>query len=74
LDLADQVADAVLDAITLLEGDPKAGRALRGRLRGLRALRLGSYRLVYDVVDRGKTVRVLAISHREVAYRRDPRR
>jgi mRNA interferase RelE/StbE len=65
--------DAVEDALGLLTRDPLAGHELRGRLRGLRSLRVGSYRIVYQVVDDGHTVRVAAILHRSVAYRRDPR-
>ena len=44
-----------------------------GLLRGLRSLRVGSYRIIYQVVDTGQTVRVAAILHRSVAYARDPR-
>jgi len=65
--------DAVEDAIGTLGRDVLAGHPLRGRLRGLRALRVGAYRVVYQVVEGGKTVRVLAIRHRSVAYRQDPR-
>lgn len=67
------LADAIVDALGLLERDPEAGHALRGRLRGLRSLRVGSYRVVYQVIDSGKTVRVAAIRHRSAAYGSDPR-
>ena len=62
------------EAIALLERDPDAGKSLQGRLAGLRSLRIGAYRIIYQVVDDGHTVRVLAIRHRSVAYRADPRR
>ena len=68
-----QIADAVEEALALLERNPFAGHALRGRLRGLRSLRVGSYRVIYQVTDDGRTVRVAAIRHRSVAYRIDPR-
>jgi mRNA interferase RelE/StbE len=67
------IADAVEEALALLERDPLAGHALRGRLRGLRSLRVGSYRVLYQVTDDARTVRVAAIRHRSVAYRADPR-
>jgi mRNA interferase RelE/StbE len=73
LDLGGPLVDAVEDALGLLERDPDAGHALRGRLRGLRSLRVGSYRIVYQVADAGQTVRVAAIRHRSVVYRTDPR-
>lgn len=67
------VVDAVAEALGLLEREPMAGHALRGRLRGLRSLRVGSYRIVYQVAEDGRLVRVAAIRHRSVAYRSDPR-
>ena len=65
--------DAIQDALGLLERDPLAGHALRGRLRGLRSLRVGTFRIIYQLVDGENAVRVVAIRHRSVAYHRDPR-
>jgi mRNA interferase RelE/StbE len=73
LDLDWRLVDAVEDAIALLGREPDVGHELRGRLRGLRALRVGSYRIIYQLEDDGRTVRVHAILHRSVAYRSDPR-
>ncbi|MHB8512473.1 MAG: type II toxin-antitoxin system RelE family toxin [Actinomycetota bacterium] len=68
-----RVAEAVLDATTALESDPQSGKQLRGRFEGLWSYRVGAYRVVYQVRDSGKTVRVLAVLHRRVAYLSDPR-
>ena len=68
-----RVAEAVIDTVTLLEGDPEAGMRLRGRFEGLWSYRVGSYRVVYQLRDRGKTVRIVAVLHRRIAYRSDPR-
>lgn len=65
--------DAIEDALGLLERDPKVGHALRGKLRGLYSLRVGAYRILYQLTDTEQTVRVAAIRHRGVAYRGDPR-
>jgi mRNA interferase RelE/StbE len=65
--------DAVEDALGVLERDPHAGHTLRGRLNGLRSLRVGTYRVIYQLADNGQTVRVAAIRHRSIAYRTDPR-
>jgi mRNA interferase RelE/StbE len=65
--------DAVDEALGLLERDPHAGHLLRGRLKGLRSLRVGAYRIIYQVIDADRTVRVAAIRHRSMAYRSDPR-
>ena len=73
LDLDWPLIDAVEDALGLLERDPHIGHALRGRLHGLRSLRVGAYRIIYQLADKDQTVRVAAIRHRSVAYRTDPR-
>lgn len=65
--------DAAEDALALLERDPHVGYRLRGRLRGLRSLRVGSYRIIYQLSDNDRTVRVATIRHRSTAYRTDPR-
>jgi len=73
LELDWPIADAVSEALGLLERDPEVGHVLRGRLRGLRSLRVGSYRVIYQLHDTGREVRVLAVRHRAVAYGTDPR-
>ncbi len=65
--------DAVEDALALLEREPGAGHELRGRLSGLRSLRVGSYRVIYQLSDGERTVPVATVRHRAVAYRADPR-
>ncbi|HET9721218.1 MAG TPA: type II toxin-antitoxin system RelE/ParE family toxin [Solirubrobacteraceae bacterium] len=73
LDLDWRLIDAVEDALGLLEREPHAGHALRGRLGGLRSLHVGSYRIIYQLADNQHTVPVAAIRHRSIAYRTDPR-
>jgi mRNA-degrading endonuclease RelE of RelBE toxin-antitoxin system len=73
LDLGWPLIDAIEDALALLERDPLAGHALRGKLRGLYSLRVGAYRILYQLTDGGKTVRVAAIRHRSTSYASDPR-
>lgn len=73
LELDWSLITAVEEALALLEREPKTGHELRGRLRGLRSLRVGAYRIVYQLIDGDRTVRVAAIRHRSVAYRSDPR-
>jgi mRNA interferase RelE/StbE len=65
--------DAIEDALGLLEREPDSGHALRGRLRGLRSLRVGAYRIIYQLSENDQTVSVVAIRHRSIAYRTDPR-
>lgn len=65
--------DAAEEALALLQREPHAGYQLRGRLRGLYSLRVGSYRILYQLTDSDTTVRVAAIRHRSLAYSSDPR-
>jgi mRNA interferase RelE/StbE len=73
LDLDWPLIDAVEEALGVLEREPRAGHVLRGRLRGLRSLHVGAYRIVYQLTELDQTVRVAAIRHRSIAYRTDPR-
>jgi mRNA-degrading endonuclease RelE of RelBE toxin-antitoxin system len=73
LELDWPLIDAAEDALGLLEREPDAGYALRGRLRGLRLLRVGTYRIIYQLAEDDQTVRVAAISHRSIVDRSDPR-
>ena len=65
--------DADEEALALLQREPHAGYPLRGRLRGVYSLRIGSYRIIYQLSDKDKTVRVATIRHRSSAYGSDPR-
>jgi mRNA interferase RelE/StbE len=67
------LADAVEEALCMLQREPRAGYSLRGRLRGLYSLRVGSYRIIYQLSDSDQAIRVAAIRHRSIAYRNDPR-
>jgi mRNA interferase RelE/StbE len=73
VDLDRPLSVAVVEALGLLEREPESGHLLRGRLRGLRSLRVGTYRIIYQVDDGQRLVRVLAVRHRSVAYTTDPR-
>lgn len=67
------VADAVAGALGLPEREPDAGHALRGRLHGLHSLRVGSYRVIYQLTEEAQVVRILAVRHRGIGYLSGPR-
>jgi mRNA interferase RelE/StbE len=73
LNLSWPLIDAAEDALGLLEREPLVGHELQGRLHGLRSLRVGTYRIVYQLSEDQHTVRVAAIRHRSVVYKTDPR-
>ena len=68
--LPKDAARRVLDAIHVkLGNDPRAGRPLKGGLRGLYRLRVGDYRVVYSFLADEEAVLVLKIADRKDAYR-----
>jgi mRNA interferase RelE/StbE len=73
LELNWPLIDAIQGALGVLERDPLAGHVLRGRLNGLRSLRIGTYRIIYQLAEAEQTVRVVAIRHRSIAYGNDTR-
>jgi mRNA-degrading endonuclease RelE of RelBE toxin-antitoxin system len=69
--LPNAVREAVLETLVLIQLEPEAmGKRLVGRMAGLWAARVGSYRVLYTLEPGGVIVR--SIRHRAVAYR--PRR
>jgi mRNA interferase RelE/StbE len=59
----------LVEAIDRLKTDPSAGGTLKGEFSGLRRLRIGRYRIVYEVVHTELLVLVVRIAHRSAAYR-----
>ena len=57
-------------AIDRLAEQPLAGSALKGDLRGLGRMRVGDYRVVYEVQDDALVVLVVRVGHRRDGYRR----
>ena len=57
----------VAEKILLLETDPAAGKPLHGELKGLSSLRVGSYRVVYEIQD--ERIILHMVAHRRAAYR-----
>ena len=60
----------IVHAIDGLAEHPLAGSALKGELRGLRRLRVGDYRIVYEVLADRLVILVVRVAHRREAYRR----
>ena len=60
----------IVAAIDRLAETPHLGSALKGDLRGLRRIRVGDYRVVYEVRDDELLVLVIRVAHRRDVYRR----
>jgi len=59
----------LIEAIDRLATEPTAGGVLKGEFRGLRRLRVGRYRIGYEVDGGELTILVIRIGHRKDAYR-----
>ena len=59
----------IVDAIDQLTENPHIGKALKGQLSGLRRIRVGSYRVVYEINQGEVLILVLRVSHRKQIYR-----
>lgn len=59
----------MVDAIDLLCDTPAAGSALKGEFEGLRRLRVGQYRVVYEWQRSELVILVVRIGHRRDVYR-----
>jgi mRNA interferase RelE/StbE len=59
----------IVDAIDGLAEHPHTGSSLKGALRGLRRIRVGRYRVVYEVRDAALVVLVVRVAQRGTVYR-----
>jgi len=57
---------AAIDALAM---DPLRGQALKGGLTGLRRIRVGDFRVVYEVRETELVVLVVRVGHRREVYR-----
>ena len=60
----------IVTAIDRLTETPHLGAPLKGDLRGLRRLRVGDYRVVYEIQDDALVVLVVRVARRQNVYRR----
>lgn len=59
----------VVAAIDGLAANPHVGKPLKGDLLGLRRIRVGSYRVVYEIREDEVLILVLRVAHRRDVYR-----
>jgi mRNA interferase RelE/StbE len=61
--------ERLIEAIDRLGADPLRGTALKGNLTGLRRVRVGDYRIVYEVRHGELIVLVIRVAYRREVYR-----
>lgn len=59
----------LIAAIDQLVEQPHIGKLLKGDLSGLRRLRVGKYRIIYEVDDGKVLILILRVAHRKIIYR-----
>jgi len=66
-----KVAVAVADFLLgpLIENPHRVGKSLLGELAGLHSARVGAYRVVYQIDETDRVVRVMYVDHRADIYR-----
>ena len=59
----------IVEAVDRLPENPHVGKLLKGDLSGLRRIRTGVYRIVYEIDEGRVVVLVLRVAHRKNVYR-----
>ena len=59
----------IVDAIDSLRQNPHVGDLLKGEFTGLRRIRIGNYRVIYEVFEHELVILVIRVAHRRKAYR-----
>lgn len=59
----------LITAIDSLKDNPHQGTLLKGDLSGLRRIRVGDYRVIYEVNEGELVVLVVTVGHRREVYR-----
>ena len=61
--------ERLIEAIDALKLNPASGSLLKGELTGLRRIRVGDYRITFEVQASELIVLVIRIGHRHEVYR-----
>jgi len=62
------LAERLARAILKLEENPYLGKPLSYDLFGLRSLRVGKYRILYEIDENERKIILRAVSHRKKSY------
>lgn len=62
------LAERLARAILKLEENPYLGKPLSYDLSGLRSLRVGKYRILYEIDENERKIILRAVSHRKKSY------
>jgi len=68
--LPQSVKARISDRIARLRLDPRGSetKAIKARVRGLYRVRIGDYRVVYQIKDEEQVVQIVSVGHRSRVY------
>lgn len=66
--LPPEVKQGIKEGIRFLCQDPHAGEPLKRELEGKRKLRMGRYRIIYQIQPAHHVVLIVAVGHRKSIY------
>ena len=67
--LSDEMADRVLSRLAALELNPRPADVKKLKGRDAWRIRVGDYRIIYEIHDRQLSILVITIGHRREVYR-----
>ncbi|MEQ1733318.1 MAG: type II toxin-antitoxin system RelE/ParE family toxin [Bacteroidia bacterium] len=64
----DDIADPLINAITELENNPRPNGSLKLKGRDGYRIRVGNYRIIYEIIDNLLIIDIITIGHRKDIY------
>ena len=67
--LTNNIADPIIEAIASLENEPRPNGSIKLKGRESYRIRVGNYRVIYEIQDEELIVDVIALGHRKDIYK-----
>lgn len=66
--LSDNIAEPIIEAISHLEENPRPAGYKKLKGRGGYRVRVGNYRIIYDILDKELIIDIITLGHRKDIY------
>lgn len=67
--LTNNVADPIINAIANLENEPRPNGSIKLKGREGYRIRIGNYRVIYEIQDKELIIDIIALGHRKDIYK-----
>jgi len=67
--LTNNIAEPIIEAISNLENDPHPNGSIKLKGRESYRIRVGDYRIIYEVIEQELIIDVIALGHRKNIYK-----